>query len=69
MKLLKKLLATLALVPLMSLASEGAFPLDRAPDRSNDLSALQNGARLFVNYCLNCHSAALVRYKIGRAHV
>jgi ubiquinol-cytochrome c reductase cytochrome c1 subunit len=44
------------------LASEGGFPLDRAPDRSNDLSALQNGARLFVNYCLNCHSASLVRY-------
>ncbi len=62
MKLLKKLLAALALVPMMALASEGGFPLDRAPDRSNDLSALQNGARLFVNYCLNCHSASLVRY-------
>jgi len=62
MKLLKKLLAALALVPAMTLASEGGFPLDRAPDRSNDLSALQNGARLFVNYCLNCHSASLVRY-------
>ncbi len=62
MKLLKKLLAALALVPVMAMASEGGFPLDRAPDRSNDLSALQNGARLFVNYCLNCHSASLVRY-------
>ncbi len=62
MKLLKKLLATLALVPVLALANEGGFPLDRAPDRSHDLSALQNGARLFVNYCLNCHSAALVRY-------
>ncbi len=62
MKLLKKLLATLALVPTLVLASEGGFPLDRAPDRSRDLSALQNGARLFVNYCLNCHSASLVRY-------
>ncbi len=62
MKLLKKLLATLALVPVLALANEGGFPLDRAPDRSHDLSALQNGARLFVNYCLNCHSASLVRY-------
>jgi ubiquinol-cytochrome c reductase cytochrome c1 subunit len=62
MKLLKKFLATIVLVPLMAVASEGGFPLDRAPDRSNDLSALQNGARLFVNYCLNCHSASLVRY-------
>ncbi len=63
MKLLKKLLAALALVPVLAVASEGGFPLDRAPDRSSDLSALQNGARLFVNYCLNCHSASLVRYK------
>lgn len=62
MTLLKKLLAALALVPALALASEGGFPLDKAPDRSGDLSALQNGARLFVNYCLNCHSASLVRY-------
>ena len=27
-----------------------------------DLAALQNGAKLFVNYCLNCHSAAYMRY-------
>lgn len=62
MKLLKKFLATIALVPLMAVASEGGFPLDHAPERGNDLPALQNGARLFVNYCLNCHSASLVRY-------
>ncbi len=62
MKLVKKLLAVLALVPVMALASEGGFPLDPAPERGNDLSALQSGARLFVNYCLNCHSASLVRY-------
>jgi ubiquinol-cytochrome c reductase cytochrome c1 subunit len=29
---------------------------------TNDLPALQNGAKLFVNYCLNCHSAAFMRY-------
>ena len=62
MKLLKQVLATMVLVPLLAVASEGGYPLDRAPDRGNDLSALQNGARLFVNYCLNCHSASLVRY-------
>jgi ubiquinol-cytochrome c reductase cytochrome c1 subunit len=26
------------------------------------VAALQNGAKLFVNYCLNCHSASVVRY-------
>jgi ubiquinol-cytochrome c reductase cytochrome c1 subunit len=35
---------------------------DKAPDRVNDLPALQHGAKLFVNYCLNCHSAAFMRY-------
>lgn len=62
MKLLKKLLVTLAFVPALAFANEGGFPLDRAPDRSNDLVALQNGAKLFVNYCLNCHSATSMRY-------
>ena len=26
------------------------------------MAALQNGAKLFVNYCLNCHSASYMRY-------
>jgi ubiquinol-cytochrome c reductase cytochrome c1 subunit len=38
------------------------FPLDKAPQRTNDMAALQNGAKLFVNYCLNCHSASFMRY-------
>ncbi|MBM3365002.1 MAG: cytochrome c1 [Betaproteobacteria bacterium] len=62
MKLMKKLLMVLALLPALSLASEGGYPLDHAPDRSRQMSSLQNGARLFVNYCLNCHAASLVRY-------
>lgn len=43
-------------------AAEGGIAWDKAPDRTNDLPALQNGAKLFVNYCLNCHSAAFMRY-------
>jgi ubiquinol-cytochrome c reductase cytochrome c1 subunit len=35
---------------------------DKAPNVTNDLPALQNGAKLFVNYCLNCHSASFMRY-------
>ncbi len=35
---------------------------DKAPDKLNDLPSLQNGAKLFVNYCLNCHSASFMRY-------
>src|SRR3546814_12956884 len=43
-------------------ASEGGYALDAAPNRVNDVAALQNGAKLFVNYCLNCHSASAMRY-------
>jgi ubiquinol-cytochrome c reductase cytochrome c1 subunit len=37
-------------------------PWDKAPSHTNELPALQNGAKLFVNYCLNCHSAAFMRF-------
>ncbi|HVZ44639.1 MAG TPA: cytochrome c1 [Ramlibacter sp.] len=43
-------------------AAEEGFHWDKAPNLTNDLPALQNGARLFVNYCLNCHSAEFMRY-------
>ncbi|OGB22482.1 MAG: cytochrome C [Burkholderiales bacterium RIFCSPLOWO2_02_FULL_57_36] len=62
MNFLKKLVAVLALVPAFVLAAEGGFPLHSAPDHTKDLAALQNGAKLFVNYCLNCHSASSMRY-------
>ena len=57
----KKLIAVLALAPGLVFAAEGGFALDRAPER-NDLASLQNGAKIFVNYCLNCHSASAMRY-------
>jgi ubiquinol-cytochrome c reductase cytochrome c1 subunit len=28
-----------------------------------DVASLQRGARNFVNYCLNCHSAKYMRYR------
>ena len=43
-------------------AAGGGITWDKAPNKTNDLAALQNGAKLFVNYCLNCHSAAFMRY-------
>src|SRR5690606_23509145 len=61
-KLFALLLTTLALVSGVR-AAEGGAPLDRFPvERVTDLAALQNGAKLFVNYCLNCHAAAFQRY-------
>ena len=43
-------------------AGEGGFPLDTAPNRLNSNASLQNGAKIFVNNCLNCHAASSVRY-------
>lgn len=37
--------------------------LDNFPDdKLTDLPSLQDGARTFVNYCLNCHGASMMRY-------
>lgn len=62
--MMKKLLGALALslTCATAVAADGGVHLDRAPDRINDVAALQNGAKLFVNYCLNCHSANSMRY-------
>ena len=43
-------------------AAGGDFPLDSAPNRVNNNASLQNGAKIFVNYCLGCHSAVNLRY-------
>jgi ubiquinol-cytochrome c reductase cytochrome c1 subunit len=63
---MKKLIATLLLgLGLIggANASEGGIPWDKFPkDKMQDVAALQNGAKLFVNYCLNCHGAAFMRY-------
>jgi ubiquinol-cytochrome c reductase cytochrome c1 subunit len=46
-----------------AVASSGGVAWDRFPtDKTSDLAALQNGAKIFANYCLNCHSAAFTRY-------
>ena len=62
--MIKKILGALALA--LSLGSvahaAGGGAIESAPNRINDLPALQNGAKLFVNYCLNCHSANAMRY-------
>jgi ubiquinol-cytochrome c reductase cytochrome c1 subunit len=61
-KLFLALLSALLLAPLLVHAAGADVRLDKAPDRSRDLAALQNGAKVFVNYCLNCHSASYYRY-------
>jgi len=62
MKRLKNFLFLLAAVPVLALAAEAGPPLDKAPVNLADQESLQRGARIFVNYCLNCHSASAMRY-------
>jgi ubiquinol-cytochrome c reductase cytochrome c1 subunit len=45
-----------------AMASEGGVRLDSAPIKQTDVVSLQSGARTFANYCLNCHSASLMRW-------
>jgi ubiquinol-cytochrome c reductase cytochrome c1 subunit len=55
--------AAVALAQAQAAAAEAGYPLDHFPtEKLIELASLQNGARLFVNYCLNCHSANLMRY-------
>lgn len=60
-KLILTLIAALGIVT-GAHAAEGGLAWDKAPNRTTDLAALQNGAKLFVNYCLSCHSAAYMRF-------
>jgi ubiquinol-cytochrome c reductase cytochrome c1 subunit len=59
---MKKLLFLLIALPTAAFASGAAFHLDNAPVNPNDKESLQRGARVFVNYCLNCHGASYMRY-------
>ncbi len=66
-KLLTRISLVLALglgcLTTASAASEAGYPWDKFPTQKlNDMPALQHGAKLFVNYCLNCHAAAFMRY-------
>ncbi|MFY9327199.1 MAG: cytochrome c1 [Georgfuchsia sp.] len=58
---MRKLLIAFLMLPLLAFANT-EIHLDKAPDRSGNQAALQNGAKIFINYCLNCHSASFMRY-------
>jgi ubiquinol-cytochrome c reductase cytochrome c1 subunit len=67
---MKKFIAALVLglSPVLASAAGGAaVPLEPANIDLTDKPSLQRGAKLFVNYCLSCHSAAYQRYnRMGR---
>lgn len=70
---MKKLafLFLLVMTPALSWAASGGACGDVKCDivkiNLDDKPALQNGARIFVNYCLSCHSASYMRYsRVGQ---
>jgi ubiquinol-cytochrome c reductase cytochrome c1 subunit len=56
------LLFVFALTPAAAAGGEAHVKLDPVKVDLRDTASLQNGARIFVNYCLSCHSAAYMRY-------
>ncbi len=62
---MKKFLCTLALmlgVVTSVSAAKRYHCLGQGAQQDQRLGSLQNGAKLFTNYCLNCHSAAFMRF-------
>ncbi len=55
------------ILPVPVLAAGGGIHLDEANIDPTNTQSQQRGARLFVNYCLSCHAAGLMRYeRIGK---
>ena len=58
-------LLSFALMPLTSTAAGGGeVKLQQANVDLSNHAAIQRGAKYFVNYCMGCHSAQYVRYKL-----
>jgi ubiquinol-cytochrome c reductase cytochrome c1 subunit len=60
---MKKWLALLLLVPSFAFAAGSNYPLDDVNIDLKDKASLQNGARIFMNYCLGCHQMQYQRYQ------
>jgi ubiquinol-cytochrome c reductase cytochrome c1 subunit len=55
------LFVSLLLAAAVAHANE-SLKLDEPPIDTRDVASIQRGARVFVNYCLTCHSATAMRY-------
>lgn len=59
----KWIVVLFALLPSLALAAGGNVHLDKANNDISDKASLQNGAKLFMNYCFGCHSTQYQRYQ------
>jgi ubiquinol-cytochrome c reductase cytochrome c1 subunit len=60
--MIRAALAVLLVLPLAALAAGGEAKLERANVDPTDVVSIQRGVKVFMNYCLNCHSATSMRY-------
>jgi ubiquinol-cytochrome c reductase cytochrome b subunit len=61
------IIAVLTVLPLKAVGSEssyqcGSMPCDEISVNPNDKASLQSGAKLYMNYCMGCHSLQYSRY-------
>ncbi|AWK80948.1 cytochrome c1 [Photobacterium damselae] len=59
----KWLIVFFAFIPSLVLAAGANVSLDQPNNDLRDKASLQKGAKLFVNYCLACHSMQYQRYE------
>ncbi|ENM5826185.1 cytochrome c1 [Vibrio metoecus] len=52
-----------AMLPSLVMAAGANVHLDKANNDLTDKASLQNGAKLFMNYCFGCHSTQYQRYE------
>ncbi len=59
------LISAVLLLPTLALAeeSEVSWPLEPMKPNLQDMPSLQNGFRLYVNYCIGCHAMQYQRYE------
>ncbi|KEY91080.1 cytochrome c1 [Candidatus Photodesmus blepharus] len=51
------------MLPFLAHSTAGVLHLDKANNDLSSLPSLQNGVKLFMNYCFGCHSTQYQRYK------
>ena len=59
---MRKFLLVVLWAPIAVFGAEGGYRLDKSPHELTDIVSLQAGAKLYVNYCLGCHSMQYMRY-------
>lgn len=62
---MKRIILTLTflLLPTLGFAAGGGVPLQKAYNDIRNTASLQNGAKLYMNYCAGCHSLNFMRYQ------